>query len=113
MTKIELRSSKQALEKERNKLNEQLTHMRDRRIIQAEKLAALRSEEFSHSEARKTLGNKESSKPALKVLGDQITQVRILIETTQKELEVIDKDYIVLESKIKALDGSIKELSQA
>lgn len=113
MTKLELRASKSALEVERNKLNEKLTNIRDRKIIAGEKLQGLRNEEFQHLEGIKALTASESNKIAKKVLNDKIVQVRIDIEDAQKAWETVNNEFLGMEGKVKNLEKAIKELSTA
>lgn len=113
MTKVEFRASKAALEAERNKLNEKLISIRDRRTITGEKMQNLRAEEYQHLEAIKALPSSEVFKLAKKVLNDKIVQVRIAIEEIQKEWEAVQTEFIGMEGKVSNLDKAVKELATA
>lgn len=113
MTKVELRTSKKVLEDEKAKLDTKRIQLNDQRNARAEKMAQLRAVEFSHNEAKQQLINKEGNKPARAVLDNEIKEVRLEIQSVEKELEALNKDFIVVDSRIKALEGSIRELSKA
>lgn len=113
MTKVELRTSKKLLEDEKSKLDKERIRIGDQRNAIAQSMATLRAAEFSHQESKQALMNKESNKPARQVIDNEIKNVRIEIQKVEKELEKHNKDFMVVDSKIKALEGSIRELSQA
>ena len=113
MTRVELRTSKKVLEDEKGKLDRERITISDKRTAKAEELARLRATEFSHMEASKQLSNKESSKPARSVLQTEIKTVRLQIQEVEKQLEELNKQYMVVDSRLTAIEGSIRELANA
>lgn len=113
MAKIELRKAIDSLMKEKNDIDKQLTRINDGFQAKHEELGRLRADQHSMREAKETLSNSNSSKPAKRVFEQQISSAQLRVNEILKEVDQLEKDRVVWSSKVKAIEKSIKELQNA
>lgn len=113
MAKMELRKPIDLLLTEKNNINKQLTTIQDQFNVKQELLTSLRSDQFSCREGKEHLSVSNMNKPARRVFDNQIAQLQMKIDEVLKELDVLEKDRVVVSSRAKAIDKSLKELQNA
>lgn len=113
MARLELRNARNTLIEEKNRLDQEMTTLTDKYNLAVETLGQHRRLQFEYREGKESLPNTNSSKGAKKVFNDKIVEHQIKIDEIQKTLEEYEKSRVVLASKIKAMDKSIKELQTA
>jgi chromosome segregation ATPase len=95
---------------EKNKLDNKKTTLNDLHIRYTTELQQLRNDQNSYRTAKESMSNTVSNRAARKVFDDQIAQLQLRVNEVLKELDKITKDNEVVESQVKAMAKSIKEL---
>lgn len=113
MAKVELRKAIDSLLNEKREIDKHLTRVNDEFNAKQEELGKLRRDQHSMREAKETLSNTNSSKPAKRVFDQQIADAQLRVNEILKGLDQLEKDRVVWSSKGKAIDKSIKELQNA
>lgn len=113
MAKQELRKPIDTLLTEKNKIDQSLTSIKDRYDRYHEELQKLRFEQHGYREAKETLSNTNQNKPGRRVFDQSIADAQRRIDEVLKELDQVEKDRVVVASKGKAIERSIKELQNA
>lgn len=113
MAKAELRKPIEILMIEKNKIDGQLTTLKDQYESMHAELQKLRFEQMSYREGKETLQPSNQNKPARRVFDAQIASAQLRIDVIMKSLDQLEKDRVVTTSRVKAIEKSIKELQNA
>jgi small-conductance mechanosensitive channel len=113
MTKQNLRKPTDLLFTQKGEIEKQLTQFNDRFILLQEQLNELRGEQSGLREAKETLSNTNTNKPAKVAFDKRISEIQLIINAKLKELDTVEKDRIAVTSRLKAIEKSIKELQNA
>lgn len=110
MARMELRKPIDTLLNEKNKFDKQMTELQDKYNACGERLQTYRAEQAANREAKERLSNTQSNKIARKVLDQGIADAQVEINKIQIEIEELEKNRVVVGSRLKAIEGSIAEL---
>lgn len=113
MARQELKAPLSKLFDEKSKHETSINTIKDKITIKQEQLLVARREKDGYREAKEHLSNTASNKPAINVFNQGIAEAEKKCQDINTELDVLQKDYEVVNSKIKALERSIKELQNA
>lgn len=113
MARQELRAPINALLEDKSKLDVAFTDLKNKYDVLSTELQRKRNEQSGYREAKETLQNTNSNKPARRVFDQRIADCQISIDETLKKLEELEKDRVVKSSQIVAISKSIKELQNA
>ena len=113
MARPELRKSIDSLMQEKNKLDQQLTTLQDRYIVAQDQLRSARGDQHGAREAKEALSNSNMNKPARRVFDQDIAIAQKIIDDVLKEIDLLEKDRVVVASKVTAIAKSIKELQNS
>jgi chromosome segregation ATPase len=101
-----LLTAKNALDQKKISINDQHTRY-------TTELQQLRSDQNGYRTASESMSNTVSNRAAKKVFSDQIAQLQLRVNEVLKELDRITKENEVVESQVKAMAKSIKELQSS
>lgn len=113
MARVELHKPLDKLYQERNKIDQQLTTIKDEYDNAHEQLKNMRADQFAYKEGKAALSNTNQNRAARKVFDDSIASCQKSIQDILQKLDVIEKNRVIWYSKSKAIEKSIKELQNA